>query len=672
MTSPQGTRQRPVTRQRRSPTPRPQTSHVSHVVTPAAAARHIAENTSAASPRDYRTLQHSVGNRAVAGIATEGGRVRQGAGSRITHAGAARRSRAVRARSRRNIIRRHGELGEGLLRQGSTGPEVEELQRLLNQAGAEPPLEVDGIFGPATHAAVIDFQRSHGLDPDGIVGPLTGEQLYAFGPESSDETAQAVVANNIEGSESPEEELSTGYPLALELHSAGRYEEALALFERFYSLPELEENRSIILFDMGECYMRLGQPESAIERFQELLLYPLGDVTREQVLEMLRRARAGEELPPPDDVLLPDPTTDQRAAADAIAEREIALGDSALDTSIETAREHYWAAYNQGAASAGNRSYATRQLGVCSQYLREFDRAIGYYQEALGFPGVSEEERFAVVEQIRQCRLDEVGRTEPPAPITPEQAEAIELTAVEAFGAGQYQTALEAYQSIYRNPDAPVENRKYAAYWSGECHQRLRQFDRAIPMYEETLLFPGVTEDDVQIATERIRQCRNGELGPHVEPGAPMEDVAPGDAELLYVGRVYFETGSAQVGGIGYSTLYEISNLLREEHRATPRMTFQLDLIGGASRRWRGAGDTEQARRNNEILSGERADTVKVELEGLLPAEDVEAGVYPIDPRAAGDSVADALGMDSDDNTWTMREVMVMVFGTRTSIAEEL
>jgi murein L,D-transpeptidase YcbB/YkuD len=56
---------------------------------------------------------------------------------------------------------------------GSTGPLVKTLQSTLNSAGANPPLNVDGIFGPKTEAAVKAFQESHGLAQDGIVGPIT-------------------------------------------------------------------------------------------------------------------------------------------------------------------------------------------------------------------------------------------------------------------------------------------------------------------------------------------------------------------------------------------------------------------------------------------------------------------------------------------------------------------
>jgi peptidoglycan hydrolase-like protein with peptidoglycan-binding domain len=58
------------------------------------------------------------------------------------------------------------------LRQGSRGTDVKALQRALG-------LKDDGIFGPATHAAVVGFQRTAGLAADGIVGPMTARRLRA-------------------------------------------------------------------------------------------------------------------------------------------------------------------------------------------------------------------------------------------------------------------------------------------------------------------------------------------------------------------------------------------------------------------------------------------------------------------------------------------------------------
>ena len=56
------------------------------------------------------------------------------------------------------------------IRKGSRGSEVTTLQSKLH-------LIPDGIFGPITDEAVRDFQKSHALKADGIVGPKTWAAL---------------------------------------------------------------------------------------------------------------------------------------------------------------------------------------------------------------------------------------------------------------------------------------------------------------------------------------------------------------------------------------------------------------------------------------------------------------------------------------------------------------
>ena len=59
----------------------------------------------------------------------------------------------------------------GMLRMGSTGPKVRELQAMLTRAGF--PVNVDGDFGPSTKAAVMEFQRANSITVDGVAGPET-------------------------------------------------------------------------------------------------------------------------------------------------------------------------------------------------------------------------------------------------------------------------------------------------------------------------------------------------------------------------------------------------------------------------------------------------------------------------------------------------------------------
>ncbi len=61
-----------------------------------------------------------------------------------------------------------------LLRIGSRGQSVSDLQQVLNQKMVPSPnLKVDGIFGPNTRHSVLAFQRKEWLVEDGEAGPCT-------------------------------------------------------------------------------------------------------------------------------------------------------------------------------------------------------------------------------------------------------------------------------------------------------------------------------------------------------------------------------------------------------------------------------------------------------------------------------------------------------------------
>lgn len=62
------------------------------------------------------------------------------------------------------------------LKRGATGIFVKILQSLLNSAGFTCG-SVDGVFGPATEAAVKRFQHAARISVDGVVGPQTWSAL---------------------------------------------------------------------------------------------------------------------------------------------------------------------------------------------------------------------------------------------------------------------------------------------------------------------------------------------------------------------------------------------------------------------------------------------------------------------------------------------------------------
>lgn len=67
-------------------------------------------------------------------------------------------------------------INKTILEFGAEGDEVKLLQRALQSVGITPG-PIDGKFGRQTKAAVIVFQNSVGIEPDGIAGPITLRNL---------------------------------------------------------------------------------------------------------------------------------------------------------------------------------------------------------------------------------------------------------------------------------------------------------------------------------------------------------------------------------------------------------------------------------------------------------------------------------------------------------------
>ena len=67
-----------------------------------------------------------------------------------------------------------------VLRNGDTGEDVRALQMALVELGFDcGKWGADGDFGDGTEMAVQAFQSTHGLEPDGVVGPKTAAALNA-------------------------------------------------------------------------------------------------------------------------------------------------------------------------------------------------------------------------------------------------------------------------------------------------------------------------------------------------------------------------------------------------------------------------------------------------------------------------------------------------------------
>ena len=80
------------------------------------------------------------------------------------------------------------ELGERLLKHGSAGEDVKQLQQYLIQLGYDlGKWGADGEFGDATELAVKDFQKKNGLEADGQYGKKTHAALIAAVKTNSSE-----------------------------------------------------------------------------------------------------------------------------------------------------------------------------------------------------------------------------------------------------------------------------------------------------------------------------------------------------------------------------------------------------------------------------------------------------------------------------------------------------
>ena len=120
-----------------------------------------------------------------------------------------------------------------ILSRGMSGDEVRILQYYLRYVAQYistlPPLNVDGIFGPATEEAVRAFQRTYGLTEDGIVGLVTWNKLYNVYLGLVSDVPYSEVENN----------LALPYPgIPLELGDAGDQVRALQTYLNYIARYE--------------------------------------------------------------------------------------------------------------------------------------------------------------------------------------------------------------------------------------------------------------------------------------------------------------------------------------------------------------------------------------------------------------------------------------------------
>lgn len=99
-----------------------------------------------------------------------------------------------------------------LIYKGSRGDGARWVQWMLNRNGAK--LDVDGIIGGKSHAAIVTFQLSHKLVADGIVGALTRAALKSVSQPSEED----IISPAYVWAKTPAKRAATYY---IVLHHAG-------------------------------------------------------------------------------------------------------------------------------------------------------------------------------------------------------------------------------------------------------------------------------------------------------------------------------------------------------------------------------------------------------------------------------------------------------------------
>lgn len=284
---------------------------------------------------------------------------------------------------------------------GSTGDDVKTLQTLLNQKGYS--LDVDGIYGKKTQAAVKDYQGKNSLTVDGIAGTQTWGKLTAEKAQTAPAQQSTAPASQVGYTESDTlkalsgqlQDYSAKAPQDYTFSHSDQWDALIdeilnredfsydvnadALYQQ-YKDQYTAQGKLAMLDTVGQAATKTGgygnsYAQTAGQQTYQSYLQKLGDVIPELYqLALDRYSREGEELYSRYDMLR-DKNADAYAQyRDTVADYDAAL--SRLLSQYDSQREFEYGQYRDGVEDA---QWQTQQ----DEEKRQFDLSYDLEQAQL-------------------------------------------------------------------------------------------------------------------------------------------------------------------------------------------------------------------------------------------------------------------------------------------------
>ncbi len=332
---------------------------------------------------------------------------------------------------------------------------------------------------------------------------------------------------------------------AMAAYEAGAYSAAIEGFKQVLDMAGLpDEVYSSSLWNIGQCFLRLGNREAAAESIRAYLASPgISDADRaeaEAALAEITGEREGEAVA--------GSVEEAESAGGAPAPEGVVEGPLPTDP-VERGRQlfqqglAFYEAGNYAEALArmsqimeipglGNETYTMMlwNMAKCYERMGNVPMALAMLRGYLAQEGLSSADRAQAADLLRQLagagaeeageRLPEAGPTPPAgaeAPATPEGAlptdpvargRALFTQANAAYLAGRYAEALALFRQIVDIPGLPDEVHRMMLWNMARCLEGLGNNVAAIAMLRVYLAQPGLSDADRAEAQALIAQLQ--------------------------------------------------------------------------------------------------------------------------------------------------------------------